>query len=835
MWFERIRIKRQLASSDVACRIQAVRALDLQADRTLLIELAAGDLDSRVRTAAIDRFSDPEILINLQANERDEMVLRQLARRIDQLYGEMALRASAEDQYCDAFDRIVSADTLIDVALRSNSPSLVLAAGARLAPQQQFFLRLLEQLQDDNLALELYERNIADPDSPAAAHLLASAQSQALRNYIADVRARRAAAEQAYAEELQIVQAAENCAENVAEADRFEHLNELWRNLPVHHDKLKDRLLAARYRFLRAREQYAANLENENRARAMAADLTARLAEFSQSENWKMIRQIIEQWQRCQLDNSPAAAEYKERFHEMASALNLRYQAYQERINEAVKIAERVLQEYLSMQQAAQLPAAEYRQKLLDELENAAGNCGEIPLALAETRETVYNLEREFRRRARLAAQERDLARWEHYTLKMDICADLEKLSVVPDSKLGEAARLFRTLRERWSAIGPVPNEKFSELQERYGNLCNTIHSRLNQFFAERDAQRQEALKTKQTLLAEAETLSGSEDWSETSARLKELQALWKSAGSAGQPQDRELFERFHQACDAFFVRRNQIWEERKKSCQAAAARKQELCLAAEALKNKPFNLAKSEVAALRELWRNIPSAGKDDRLLYMQFNRAIEDIFVAHREAGDEARRQSEIICTELNEILQQARNGALSIREIEHAVQQNSSRWDALDFRPAGDVTRRRNEISDELQTVLCSLHHQEAMHQLESAEQLESVIDPGDDNDRLIDHLGRRLKVCAELEERLRECRIISGNNLADDLQQAIIGNFGGNDFKLTVAELDEFLQRFVAVGQVPPDARQAVFDRFRTLYNRALTELQLSTAGRDCQEQ
>ena len=77
--------------------------------------------------------------------------------------------------------------------------------------------------------------------------------------------------------------------------------------------------------------------------------------------------------------------------------------------------------------------------------------------------------------------------------------------------------------------------------------------------------------------------------------------------------------------------------------------------------------------------------------------------------------------------------------------------------------------------------------------------------------------------------------SGNNLADDLQQAIIGNFGGNDFKLTVAELDEFLQRFVAVGQVPPDARQAVFDRFRTLYNRALTELQLSTAGRDCQEQ
>ena len=40
----------------------------------------------------------------------------------------------------------------------------------------------------------------------------------------------------------------------------------------------------------------------------------------------------------------------------------------------------------------------------------------------------------------------------------------------------------------------------------------------------------------------------------------------------------------------------------------------------------------------------------------------------------------------------------------------------------------------------------------------------------------------------------------------------------------AELDEFLRRFVAVGHVPPDAREAVFERFRTLYNRALTELQ-----------
>ena len=73
--------------------------------------------------------------------------------------------------------------------------------------------------------------------------------------------------------------------------------------------------------------------------------------------------------------------------------------------------------------------------------------------------------------------------------------------------------------------------------------------------------------------------------------------------------------------------------------------------------------------------------------------------------------------------------------------------------------------------------------------------------------------------------------TGGDLASELQSAITGNFGGSDYRLTIAELDEFLRRFVAVGQVPPDAREAVFDRFRTLYIKALNELQKNTDNSD----
>ena len=824
MFFERILLKRKLASGDAALRIQAIAALDCENDRTILLQLAGDDRDSEVRCAAIRRFSEPDTLQDLRRSEKDPVVQELLASRIDELYGELALRACAAGQESDAFDHIENAETLISVALRSKSPSLVLAAGARLSARQDRWMQLVEQLNDDNLALELYQRNMPDPESPAAAYLLTAARSHALRNAIAAEAARRQHAAQLYARELQLVEFAEHCADSL-DVNGFENALRQYRELEEHNEALKERFLAARYRFFRAQEEALANQRAEERNRQLAENMLRQLQEHAGSGNWKVILQIIESWKRCKLDQFCGNTAYAESFRQLAAQQLEQYKLEQQQLQQAWECVSRIFNEFKNFAAQSVVPPQENRQALLAELEQALPANIQLPADLMALHENIYNIERELRRRARQEAQVRDIARWEHYTLKMDICAELEKIANVPDSQLGAAGRAFRQLRERWNSIGAVPNEKFEELRTRYQEACSALHARLEKFFAERDASFQQARTVKEKLLEEAEALSGSEDWSQTSNRLKELQNLWKSAGSAGAAADRDLFKRFHDACDAFFVRRNAVWEEQKKQYMLAAKRKRDLCEAVDKLRNIPFAQAKKEIADLREQWKNIPSAGKDDRLLYLEFNRLIEAIFSAHREAGDEERRQAEILCTNLNEVLEKARSGNVAICDVERLKQDNEERWKNLGFRPAGDIIRRRDRIAEELQGVLCGMHHQEAMHKLESAEQLESVIDPGADEAVLIDQLGRRLKVCGELEERLRECRIISGGgDLASELQQAFAGNFGGEDFKLTIAELDEFLRRFVAVGHVPPDAREAVFERFRTLYNRALTELQ-----------
>ena len=829
MWFKRIIIKRKLASSDARLRLEAVSALDIDNDLAILRELAAADRDAAVRSAAIGRFADPEMLLSLRHREQNPKVLALIAERVDQLYGELALQASAEDRECDAFDRIENINTMINVALTSRSPHLVLSAGARLSANPELWLQFISKLDDDRLALELYQRNKPAADSPEAMYLLHSAKSPALREAIAAEQRQLQAKIEAYAAVTTLLEAVESAADR-GDANEFENLCMQFRALPRIDENLQTRFMAARYRFARAYQERQANLAKQLREKQIAGELLMQLKNLAASANWKLIRQTVESWKRLGLDRSPAAAEFAGEFNHLAENLLKQSDTAQQAYNKALNCAEKVLNAYQQYLAAEEIPTLEERQELLNELESSINGLSDIPAAFAEYRERIMEAERTLRRRARAAAQARDIARWEHYTLKLDLCAELEKLLQLPDEKLFDGAKAFRTLRERWNAIGPVPNEKFDELRERYHAVCSAIHERLEKFFNEINARQQQARETKQALLSEAETLSGSDDWSETSARLKELQNLWKSAGSAGSAADRELFEKFHTACDAFFVRRNAVWEERKKSFLAAAKRKQELCDIAESLLGQPFPQAKNEIASLREMWKTIPSAGNDDRILYTRFNRAIENVFAAHREAGDEARRQSEIICTDLAETLALARKGGTPVKEIEKLLLENQERWDAQTTRPARDAAARRDAVYEELQKEICQLHHQEAMHQLESAQQLEAVIDPEDDNDKLIDRLGRRLKVCGELEDRLRECSIISGGgDLALELQSAITGNFGGSDYRLTIAELDEFLRRFVAVGQVPPDAREAVFDRFRTLYNKALAELQKNTAS------
>ena len=90
------------------------------------------------------------------------------------------------------------------------------------------------------------------------------------------------------------------------------------------------------------------------------------------------------------------------------------------------------------------------------------------------------------------------------------------------------------------------------ELWKRYATARDMFARRRGAHFATLDAARKQAQSQKEALVSAAEELSGSSEWADTAARLKELMAEWKAAPRASKEVEQRLWERFRAAQDAF-------------------------------------------------------------------------------------------------------------------------------------------------------------------------------------------------------------------------------------------------------------------------------------------
>src|SRR5699024_7626133 len=110
----------------------------------------------------------------------------------------------------------------------------------------------------------------------------------------------------------------------------------------------------------------------------------------------------------------------------------------------------------------------------------------------------------------------------------------------------------LRDLLQRWKQAqrnGPRI-EKASEdaLWKRFSRARTRFERQRGQFFAQLEARQEEAKATKEQLIAEAEKLSSSTDWGQTSAAYRDLMERWKAAGRANRKDDDALWQRFRAA-----------------------------------------------------------------------------------------------------------------------------------------------------------------------------------------------------------------------------------------------------------------------------------------------
>ncbi|MEU0670677.1 DUF349 domain-containing protein [Streptomyces lavendulocolor] len=237
---------------------------------------------------------------------------------------------------------------------------------------------------------------------------------------------------------------------------------------------------------------------------------------------------------------------------------------------------------------------------------HAVGDLDALRKRLDKLVETV-----EARREERKAQKAKQTDEARH--AKEALVAEAEELA--QSEQWRAAGERLRALVDTWKGLPRLDRKSDDELWHRFSHARSAFSKRRKAHFASLDAQREEARKVKERLVAEAEALSGSTDWGVTAARYRELMAEWKAAGRAQREHEDDLWNRFRGAQDVFFAARSEVFAERDAEQAENLKLKEEL--AGEAEKLLPVTDLKAARAAFRsinERWEAIGHVPRDAR-----------------------------------------------------------------------------------------------------------------------------------------------------------------------------------------------------------------------------
>ncbi len=274
----------------------------------------------------------------------------------------------------------------------------------------------------------------------------------------------------------------------------------------------------------------------------------------------------------------------------------------------------------------------------------------------------------------------RTAARAEAAARKLALVEEAEVLAA--DSTSWKAAGdRFKEILEEWKTIRGVDRRTDGELWKRYATARDSFARRRGAHFATLDASRKQAQAQKEALVAAAEELSGSTEWSATAARLKELMAEWKAAPRAAKEVEQRLWDRFRAAQDAFFARRSEVFSARDGEQKAALEKRHELLAQAEALDiDADPKAAQARLREIQAQWHDAGRVGRDaggglDRRLRAVEERVRAAMDVAWRRTTPSenpllAQMREQVAEAEARLARARAAGDAKRIREAEQAL---------------------------------------------------------------------------------------------------------------------------------------------------------------------
>lgn len=229
------------------------------------------------------------------------------------------------------------------------------------------------------------------------------------------------------------------------------------------------------------------------------------------------------------------------------------------------------------------------------------------------------------------------------------------------------AVQRMKALQTEWKQSGPAPRERAEQLWQRFQLAGDEVYQRTHASLEERAEQRAEGMRAREALCEEVEALADSTDWKGTAEKIKALQQQWKDLGPGPRGPTNALWQRFRGACDAFFARRQEHFNQTNAERAEGLAKLQELVSRAEALADSSdWKGVAEQLKALQAEWKAAgPAPRGSSNKLWQQFRSACDRFFSRRNAHFDEQSEERRVGLAKKEELCQRAEALAASLAE--------------------------------------------------------------------------------------------------------------------------------------------------------------------------
>ena len=236
-----------------------------------------------------------------------------------------------------------------------------------------------------------------------------------------------------------------------------------------------------------------------------------------------------------------------------------------------------------------------------------------------------YNREQEKERENNLAAKEA-------------VIEDLKNL-VEKQEDVSATFPAFREIQTRWRAIGPVPNQKFRDINDTYQFYVEKFYDMVKINRDLRDLDFRKNLEAKEAFCAAAEKLADNDNVVAAFHELQKLHEQWKEFGPVAKEYRDSIWERFRAATAVINKRYQAHFEglkekqEENLTAKTALCEKVEQIAASEAASSSEWNALTKEIEKIQAEWKGIGFASKkENQKIYDRFRAACDKFFERKR-----------------------------------------------------------------------------------------------------------------------------------------------------------------------------------------------------------